>query len=124
MLVVAPLAYPLLYCSLYMNETLTDVPVAAVDLSHSPESRELLRNMDDKTLETIASYPNLCRFIHLPVQSGSDNMLKTMNRKYTRAWYLDRIAAIRRIVPDASIGTDIFCGFSGETEEDHAPLQR
>jgi len=78
------------------------------------------KDMDDKTLETIASYPNLCRFIHLPVQSGSDNMLKTMNRKYTRAWYLDRIAAIRRIVPDASIGTDIFCGFSGETEEDHA----
>ncbi|MDO9152540.1 MAG: tRNA (N6-isopentenyl adenosine(37)-C2)-methylthiotransferase MiaB [Paludibacter sp.] len=77
------------------------------------------KDMCDRTLETIARYPNICRFIHLPVQSGSNAILKLMNRKYTREWYLDRIAAIRRIVPDASIGTDVFCGFHGETEYDH-----
>lgn len=77
------------------------------------------KDMNDETLEVIAKYPNLCRFIHLPVQSGSNKILKLMNRKYTREWYLDRIAAIRRIIPDASIGTDIFCGFHDETEEDH-----
>lgn len=78
------------------------------------------KDMDDATLEVIAKHPNLCRFIHLPVQSGSNEVLKRMNRKYTREWYLDRIAAIHRIIPECSIGTDIFCGFSGETEEDHA----
>lgn len=77
------------------------------------------KDMSDKTLETIAQYPNLCQFIHLPVQSGSNNILKSMNRKYTREWYLERIAAIRRILPEASIGTDVFCGFHGETEDDH-----
>ena len=77
------------------------------------------KDMSDRTLEVIALKPNLCRFIHLPVQSGSDSILKLMNRKYTREWYLDRIAAIRRILPDASIGTDVFSGFHGETEEDH-----
>lgn len=77
------------------------------------------KDMSDQTLEVIARYPNLCRFIHLPVQSGSDRILKLMNRKYTRAWYLERIAAIRRILPDATIGTDVFCGFHSETEEDH-----
>ncbi len=77
------------------------------------------KDMSDKTLEVIARYPNLCRFIHLPVQSGSDKILQSMNRKYTRAWYLERIAAIRRILPDATIGTDVFCGFHDETEEDH-----
>ncbi len=77
------------------------------------------KDMSDKTLEVIAAYPNLCRFIHLPVQSGSNKILKLMNRKYTREWYLERIAAIRRILPDASIGTDVFCGFYDETEEDH-----
>jgi tRNA-2-methylthio-N6-dimethylallyladenosine synthase len=75
--------------------------------------------MSDRTLETIARYPNLCRFIHLPVQSGSNKILQLMNRKYTREWYLERIAAIRRILPDAAIGTDVFCGFHNETEEDH-----
>ena len=78
------------------------------------------KDMSDETLEVIAAHDNLCKFIHLPVQSGSDAVLKAMNRKYTRAWYLERIAAIRRILPDAAIGTDIFCGFHGETEEDHA----
>ncbi len=77
------------------------------------------KDMSDKTLEVIARYPNLCRFIHLPVQSGSNKILQSMNRKYTREWYLDRIAAIRRILPDATIGTDVFCGFHDETEEDH-----
>lgn len=78
------------------------------------------KDMSDKTLETIARHDNLCKFIHLPVQSGSNKILKLMNRKYTREWYLDRIAAIRRILPDATIGTDVFCGFHDETLEDHA----
>ena len=78
------------------------------------------KDMSDETLETIARHPNLCRFIHLPVQSGSDKILKLMNRRYTREWYLGRIAAIRRILPDAAIGTDVFCGFHDETLDDHA----
>lgn len=77
------------------------------------------KDMSDRTLQTIAQYSNLCRFIHLPVQSGSNKILKLMNRKYTREWYLDRIAAIRRYIPDCAIGTDVFCGFHDETEEDH-----
>jgi tRNA-2-methylthio-N6-dimethylallyladenosine synthase len=77
------------------------------------------KDMSDRTLEVIAQYPNLCKSIHLPVQSGSNKILKLMNRKYTREWYLERIAAIRRILPEASISTDVFCGFHGETEEDH-----
>ena len=76
-------------------------------------------DMTDETLEVIAKYPNICRFIHLPVQSGSDKILKLMNRKYTREWYLGRIEAMRRIIPEVSIGTDVFCGFHNETEEDH-----
>ena len=75
-------------------------------------------DMTDQTLEVIAQYPNICRYIHLPVQSGSNKTLKLMKRKYTREEYLDRIAAIRRILPEASIGTDIFCGFSDESEHD------
>ena len=78
------------------------------------------KDMSDKTLEVIAAHDNLCKFIHLPVQSGSNRILKLMNRKYTREWYLDRIAAIRRILPDAAISTDVFCGFHSETLEDHA----
>ena len=78
------------------------------------------KDMSDRTLEAIARHKNLCRFIHLPVQSGSNKILKLMNRKYTREWYLERIAAIRRILPDAAIGTDVFCGFHDETLEDHA----
>lgn len=77
------------------------------------------KDMSDRTLETIAKYKNLCKSIHLPVQSGSDKILTLMKRKYTRKWYLDRIAAIRRILPEASISTDVFCGFHNETEEDH-----
>ena len=78
------------------------------------------KDMSDKTLEAISRHDNLCKFIHLAVQSGSDHVLKLMNRKYTRAWYLDRIAAIRRILPTAAISTDILCGFHDETLEDHA----
>ena len=77
------------------------------------------KDMSDRTLETIAKYHNLCKSIHLPVQSGSNKILSLMKRKYTREWYLDRVAAIRRILPEASISTDVFCGFHDETEEDH-----
>ena len=77
------------------------------------------KDMSDETLHVIAEEPNVCRHIHLPVQSGSDRILKLMNRKYTREWYMDRVAAIRRIVPDCGLSTDIFVGYCSETEEDH-----
>ena len=77
------------------------------------------KDMSDETLHVIARYPNICRYIHLPAQSGSSRILKIMNRKYTREWYLDRISAIRRILPDCAISTDLFCGFHSETEEDY-----
>jgi len=78
------------------------------------------KDMSDKTLEAISRHKNLCKFIHLAVQSGSNHILKLMNRKYTREWYMDRIAAIRRILPTAAISTDIFCGFHDESLDDHA----
>lgn len=77
------------------------------------------KDMSDETLHVIAEEPNVCRNIHLPVQSGSNRILKLMNRKYTREWYLERVAAIRRIIPDCGLSTDIFSGFHSETEEDH-----
>ena len=77
------------------------------------------KDMSDETLYVIAEEPNVCKQIHLPVQSGSNRILKLMNRKYTREWYLDRVAAIRRIVPDCGLSTDIFAGYCSETEEDH-----
>lgn len=77
------------------------------------------KDMSDETLHVIAEEPNVCRHIHLPVQSGSSRILELMNRKYTREWYLDRVAAIRRIVPDCGLSTDIFAGYCTETEEDH-----
>ena len=77
------------------------------------------KDMSDETLHVIAAYDNLCKAIHLPAQSGSSRILKIMNRKYTREWYLDRIAAIRRVLPDCAISTDLFCGFHSETEEDY-----
>lgn len=77
------------------------------------------KDMSDETLHVIAGYPNLARHIHLPVQSGSNAVLKNMNRKYTREWYLGRIAAIRRYLPDCAITTDLIAGFSGETEQEH-----
>lgn len=76
------------------------------------------KDMSDRTLTVIAGHPNLARHIHLPVQSGSNSVLKDMNRKYTREWYLDRVAAIRRILPDAGVSTDMFTGFYNESEED------
>ncbi len=78
------------------------------------------KDMSDKLLETIASMPNLCRSIHLPAQSGSSSVLERMNRRYTREWYLDRIASIRRLIPDCAVTTDLIAGFCGETTEDHA----
>lgn len=91
---------------------------------HAPEMRVRFttshpKDMTDKTLHTIANNKNICRFIHLPFQSGSSRMLKLMNRKYDREWYLDRIAAIKRIIPECGLSTDIMCGFHDETEEDH-----
>ena len=77
------------------------------------------KDMSDETLQVIAEMSNVCKHIHLPVQSGSDRILKLMNRKYTREWYLDRVAAIRRIIPDCGLSTDIFVGYHSETEEDH-----
>lgn len=77
------------------------------------------KDMSDDTLHVIAEMPNVCRHIHLPVQSGSDRILKLMNRKYTREWYMGRVEAIRRIIPDCGLSTDIFVGYHSETEEDH-----
>ena len=78
------------------------------------------KDMSDETLRLIAEYKNICKHIHLPVQSGSSKILNLMNRKYDRDWYLQRISAIKDIIPDCGITTDIFCGFHGETDEDHA----
>ncbi len=78
------------------------------------------KDMSDETLQVIADEPNVCRHIHLPVQSGSDRILKLMNRKYTRQWYMERVEAIRRIIPDCGLSTDIFAGYCYETPEDHA----
>lgn len=77
------------------------------------------KDMSDETLHVIAEVPNVCKHIHLPVQSGSDRILKLMNRHYDRQWYMERVAAIRSIIPDCGLSTDIFCGFHSETEEDH-----
>lgn len=102
----------------------TDFPALLIKVADAvPEMRVRFttshpKDMTDETLEVIASRPNICNHIHLPVQSGSSAVLKAMNRKYTREWYLDRIAAIKRIIPDCGISTDLFTGFSGETEED------
>ena len=77
------------------------------------------KDMSDETLHVIAEVPNVCKHIHLPVQSGTSRILKLMNRKYTREWYLERVDAIRRIIPDCGLSTDIFSGYHSETEEDH-----
>ena len=78
------------------------------------------KDLSDRLIEVMASYPNICRAVHLPAQSGSDRMLAAMNRKYTRTWYLERVAAIRRRMPDCAVTTDLIAGFCGETAEDHA----
>ncbi|MCD6333688.1 MAG: tRNA (N6-isopentenyl adenosine(37)-C2)-methylthiotransferase MiaB, partial [Bacteroidales bacterium] len=77
------------------------------------------KDMSDETLEVMAAHPNICNHIHLPVQSGSNRILQLMNRKYNREWYLNRIRAIRSILPGCGLTTDLFCGFPGETEADH-----
>ncbi len=105
------------------NGNVTDFPaLLAMVAEAAPDMRVRFttshpKDMSDKTLETMALYPNIARHIHLPVQSGSNEVLKLMNRKYTREWYLDRVAAIRRILPDAGLSTDLFTGFHNETEE-------
>ena len=76
------------------------------------------KDMDDKAIAMMAKYPNICKHIHLPAQSGNDRILKLMKRNYTREWYLERVAAIRRAMPDCAITSDIFCGFHDESEED------
>ena len=107
------------------NGETTDFPqLLRLVARHAPQTRIRFttshpKDMSDDTLRVIAEEPNVCKSIHLPVQSGSNNMLKTMNRKYTREWYLDRIEAIRSIVPDCGISTDIIAGYCGESEADH-----
>ena len=106
------------------GETITFPQLLRRVAQHAPQTRIRFttshpKDMSDETLHVIAEEPNVCKSIHLPVQSGSSTMLKAMNRKYTREWYLDRIEAIRRIVPDCGLSTDIIAGFCGETEEDH-----
>lgn len=108
------------YCSGY-----TSFPVLLATVAEAfPDMRIRFttshpKDMSDDTLHAIAEEPNICRHIHLPVQSGSNRILQLMNRKYTREWYLDRVNAIRTIVPDCGLSTDIFVGYHSETEEDH-----
>ena len=97
-----------------LKRVATEVPEMRVRFTTSHP-----KDMSDEILKVIAEMPNVCKHIHLPVQSGSDRILKLMNRKYTREWYLDRVAAIRRIIPDCGLSTDIFVGYHSETEEDH-----
>jgi len=97
-----------------LKRVATEVPEMRVRFTTSHP-----KDMSDETLKVIAEMPNVCKHIHLPGQSGSDRILKLMNRKYTREWYLDRVAAIRRIIPDCGLSTDIFVGYHSETEEDH-----
>ena len=107
------------------NQTITFPMLLRMVAEAVPEMRVRFttshpKDMSDETLQVIAEVPNVCKHIHLPVQSGSDRILHLMNRKYTREWYMNRIEAIRRIVPDCSITTDIFVGYHSETDEDHA----
>ena len=78
------------------------------------------KDISDEVIETMAAHPNICRHIHLPVQSGSSRMLEKMRRKYDREWYLERVAKIRSLIPDCGLTTDVIAGFCSETEEDHA----
>lgn len=102
-----------------------DFPTLLREVAHAVPSMRVRfttshpKDMSDDTLHVISEEPNVCKHIHLPVQSGSNDILKRMNRKYTREWYLERVEAIRRIIPDCGLSTDIFSGYSGETEEDH-----
>ncbi len=104
--------------------TVADFPTLLAKVAESaPDMRVRFttshpKDMSDDTIDVIARYPNICNHIHLPVQSGSNGVLKAMNRKYTREWYMDRIRAIRSRIPDCGISTDLFTGFHNETEED------
>lgn len=91
----------------------TEVPQMRIRFT-SPHPKD----MKDHTLEVMARYPNICPHIHLPLQSGSNKILKAMKRSYTREWFFDRVEAIRRIIPNCGLSTDVFCGFCGETEDD------
>lgn len=107
------------------QQTATDFPTLLRTVARAvPDMRVRFttshpKDMSDETLKVIAEEPNVCKHIHLPVQSGSDRILKLMNRKYTREWYMERVKAIRTLVPDCAITTDIFVGYHSETEEDH-----
>jgi len=108
----------------YKYGDITFAELLAMTAAVSPQLRVRFatshpKDLSDQVIRTIASNPNICRAIHLPAQSGSDHMLGAMNRRYTREWYLDRIAAIRAAMPECSISTDLIAGFSGETQEDH-----
>ncbi|WP_321425318.1 tRNA (N6-isopentenyl adenosine(37)-C2)-methylthiotransferase MiaB [uncultured Bacteroides sp.] len=112
------------YCFEKDGETITFPALLRTVAESEPNMRVRFstshpKDMSDETLEVIAQVPNVCKHIHLPVQSGSSRILKLMNRKYTREWYLDRVAAIKRIIPECGLSTDIFSGFHSETEEDH-----
>ena len=109
----------------YKFEDVSFAKVLGIVADAAPEMRIRFstsnpEDMSDEIIESMAAHPNICHHVHLPVQSGSNAVLKKMNRKYTREWYLDRIATIRRLMPDCGISTDVFCGFCGETLEDQA----
>ena len=110
---------------LTVRQTATDFPTLLRTVARAvPDMRVRFttshpKDMSDETLKVIAEESNVCKHIHLPVQSGSDRILKLMNRKYTRGWYMERVKAIRTLVPDCAITTDIFVGYHSETEEDH-----
>lgn len=112
------------YCSQHNGQTIT-FPVLLKTVAEAvPKMRIRFttshpKDMSDETLHVIADVPNVCKHIHLPVQSGSSRILKLMNRKYTREWYMERVEAIRKIIPDCGLSTDIFAGYHSETEEDH-----
>ena len=113
------------YCDADKQEGVDFADLLGIVADAAPEMRIRFstsnpEDMTDKILQSMAAHRNICHHLHLPVQSGSSRVLKKMNRKYDRAWYLDRIAAIRRIIPDCGLSTDVFCGFCGETLEDHA----
>ena len=113
------------YCDTDRQEGVDFADLLGIVADAAPEMRIRFstsnpEDMTDKILQSMAAHRNICHHLHLPVQSGSSRVLKKMNRKYDRAWYLDRIAAIRRIIPDCGLSTDVFCGFCGETLEDHA----
>ena len=113
------------YCDADKKEGIDFADLLAIVADAAPEMRIRFstsnpEDMSDKILETMAAHKNICHHLHLPVQSGSSKVLKTMKRKYDREWYMNRIAAVKRILPDCGLSTDVFCGFCGETLEDQA----